>query len=93
MNWLIPNRQHVAQLKYQLRKFENQCADLPASAQLQIHQSMQALRSLLSSTTADDCSSLGGHHSFDRPPYSKQRRCTRCDVIHPDDVVQSGGEA
>lgn len=93
MNWLIPNRQHVAQLKYQLRKFEKQCADLPAETRRRVHQVVRDMDELLSSTTADDCSSLGGHHSFDRPPYSKQRRCTRCDVIHPDDVVQSGGEA
>ena len=93
MTWLIPNRQHVAQIKYQLRKFEEQCADLPASARQQIHQAMQPLRSVLSAATEDDCASIGGHHTFDRPPYSKQRRCTRCDIVHPDDVSTSEGDA
>ena len=37
----------VAQIKYQLRRFEKQCAELPESTRVQVARAMQPLRDLL----------------------------------------------
>lgn len=86
MNWLIPNRQHVAQLKYQLRKFEGQCAGLPETTRARISSELQGLRRLLMAHTKDNCEDVGQNHSFERPPFSLARYCVACDMMHPDDV-------
>lgn len=47
MSFLIPDRNAVAQIKYQLRRFEKQCAGLPESTQAQLRRAMEPLRHLL----------------------------------------------
>ena len=47
MNFLLPDRNAVAQIKYQLRRFERQCAELPESTRAQLHAAMEPLRFLL----------------------------------------------
>lgn len=47
MSFLIPDRSAVAQIKYQLRRFEKQCAELPESTRAQLARAMQPLRDLL----------------------------------------------
>ena len=86
MNWLIPNRQHVAQLKYQLRKFEEQCAELPAETRRRIHQVVRDMNELLGEPAPDCCTDYGGQCNYERPPFSLARYCVACGMMHPDDV-------
>lgn len=78
MTFLIPDRKAVAQLKYQLRRFEKQCAELPESTRLRIHQEMQGLRSLLGEHEPDRCSEYGGTCKYDRVPYQVDLYCVHC---------------
>lgn len=87
MNWLIPNRQHVAQLKYQLRKFEKQCADLPAETRARISSEMQGLTRLLAAVdeeadepvlTSNRCEDNGLDHRWRQSELSVKLFCTKC---------------
>lgn len=87
MNWLIPNRQHVAQLKYQLRKFEKQCADLPAETRRRVHQVVRDMNELLAAVdeeadepvlTGNRCEDNGLDHRWSLSWYSARIFCTKC---------------
>lgn len=87
MTWLIPNRQHVAQLKYQLRKFEKQCADLPAETRARISSEMQGLSRLLAAVdeeadapeaAGNRCEDNGLDHRWSPSWYSHRVFCTKC---------------
>lgn len=82
MTFLIPDRSAVAQLKYQLRRFEKQCAELPESTRLRIQQEMQGLRDLLGEHEPDRCTDYGGHCSYGLVT-DAQRRCSICGAPAP----------
>lgn len=54
MTYVIPDRQAVAQMKYQLRRFRKQCADLPESTQILIAEAMVPLAELLAAIDEED---------------------------------------
>lgn len=87
MNWLIPNRQHAAQLKYQLRRFEKQCAELPAETRRRIHQVVRDMNELLAAVdeeadepvlTGNRCEDNGLDHRWSPSWYSARVFCTKC---------------
>lgn len=54
MEYVIPDRHAVAQIKYQLRRFEKQCAGLPTETFLLLQEAMLPLRQVLSAIREDD---------------------------------------
>lgn len=90
MTFLIPDRNAVAQLKYQLRRFEKQCAELPESTQLRIQQEMQGLRSLLGEHEPDRCTDYGGHCHYGRPLCSTKLCCLKCGAPAPVEEQKPG---
>lgn len=92
MTYLIPDRKAVAQLKYQLRRFEKQCADLPAFTRLRVQQTMQGLRDLLVAVedehpplpTGNRCTDNNLDHRWQKSFYSDRVYCTKCGDPHPE---------
>ena len=88
MTYLIPDRKAVGQLNYQLRRFEKQCAELPAETRLRVQQEMQGLRRLLGELEPERCSDWGGHCRFQRMPFSRKNLCITCHTPAPEPEVQ-----
>lgn len=78
MTFLIPDRSAVAQLKYQLKRFEKQCAELPVETQLRLQREMHGLRNLLGEHLPDRCSDYGGTCKYERVPYRVDLYCAHC---------------
>lgn len=88
MTYLIPDRKAVGQLNYQLRRFEKQCAELPAETRLRVQQEMQGLRRLLGELEPERCSDWGGHCHFQRMPFSRKNLCITCHAPAPEPEAQ-----
>lgn len=92
MTFLIPDRKAVGQIKYQLRRFEKQCAELPESTRLRIQQEMQGLRQLLVACEEEQypgrfddtdyvghgCRGLDLDHRWQKSEFSDKVFCTKC---------------
>jgi hypothetical protein len=99
MTYLIPDRKAVAQLKYQLRRFEKQCSELPASTRLRVQQTMLGLRQLLQAVEEEQypkqdpdyvgwgCRGLGLDHRWQKSEFSDKVFCTKCG--EPDDEPEN----
>lgn len=83
MTYLIPDRKAVSQIKYQLRRFEKQCAELPAETRQLIQQELYGVRALLAERVADRCTDYGGTCQFDRVPYRIGLYCSLCGAPAP----------
>lgn len=92
MTFLIPDRKAVAQLKYQLRRFEKQCAQLPESTRLRIQQEMQGLRSLLGEREPGRCADHGEQCNYEVPPYGTKLRCVTCGSGAPADTPEQDSD-
>lgn len=100
MTFLIPDRKAVAQLKYQLRRFEKQCADLPAETRLRVQQTMLGLRQLLQAVEEEQypgqfkdpdhvghgCRGLGLDHRWQKSEFSERYYCHKCGEQKPEEA-------
>lgn len=91
MTFLIPDRNAVAQLKYQLRRFEKQCAELPAETRLRVQQEMQPLRKLLLAGEPERCTDHGEQCNYEVPPCGTKLRCVNCGATAPVDGQKPEG--
>ena len=78
MTFLIPDRKSVGQIRYQLKRFESQCLNLPVETQLRIQREMHGLRKLLDEHLPDRCSEYGGICKYERVPYQVDLYCVHC---------------
>ena len=90
MTFLIPDRKAVAQLKYQLRRFEKQCAELPAETRRRVHQVVRDMNELLGEPAPDRCSDYGGQCNYEVPPYGTKLRCVTCGSGAPVEATDAG---
>lgn len=54
MTYKIPDRKAVAQIVYQLRRFERQCSELPERTQAEVRAAIINLRSLLDAAEEEE---------------------------------------
>lgn len=89
MGYVIPDRQEAARLRYQLRRFEKQCSDLPVDTRNAIQAAMGPLRELLAAGievdaledqpgTGNRCDDYGLDRRYAQSELSERYYCTKC---------------